>query len=131
MLILLKYFTRTIHELAHASHWDMGKSNFKGAESKVKESWAEVQWELTRMVYPDYKGVESTDDYTLVVADMIDNDFNTGNSSINEGFYNDQRDQVSGFTISQIEYSLKYVRSWNSWRDELISLRGGYDYNNG
>lgn len=45
--------------------------------------------------------------------------------------YNNSNDQVSGFTISLLEYSLENnIRSWNDWRDRLISIKGGYDYNN-
>jgi len=123
-------YATTIHELAHASHWNMNRVNFKNVNAKVKESWARgVQWELTRMVYPKYKGRRWDSryiDYTLVVADLIDG---IGEGNTNYGF-NNFKDQVSGFTISQIEYSLKYAQSWNQWREKLISIKGGYDYNN-
>ena len=54
-------YATTIHELAHASHWELrrGEWNDNNLETKVKESWARgVEWELTRMVYPSskYKG---------------------------------------------------------------------------
>ena len=74
---------------------------------KIIESWAiGVEWELTRMVYPSskYKGRfwnTNQKDYTLVVADMIDR-ATTYSTRINEGF-RDSRDQVSGYTIKQIE----------------------------
>ena len=72
---------------------------------KVKESWARgVEWELTRMIYPssEYKGREfNRGDYTLVVADMIDGSA-TSSTRINKG-YIDANDQVSGYTIKQIE----------------------------
>jgi len=130
-------YATTIHELAHASHWELRKNNwnFGNTHTKVKESWARgVEWELTRMKYPSskYKGRfwnTKSKDYTLVVADLIDNDFNSTNEATNRGFI-DSRDQVSGFTISQLEYSIKNVQSWNDWRDRLIGIKGGYDYNN-
>lgn len=130
-------YATTIHELAHASHWELRKNNwnFGNTHTKVKESWARgVEWELTRMKYPasKYKGRfwnTNSKDYTLVVADLIDNDFNNSYEATNRGFI-DSRDQVSGFTISQLEYSIKNVQSWNDWRDRLIGIKGGYDYNN-
>lgn len=81
-------YATTIHELAHASHWNMDRSDFRGTESKVKESWARgVQWELTRMIYPNYLGRErSTGNYTLVVSDMIDNS-STDRTNFGYGYF--------------------------------------------
>jgi hypothetical protein len=98
-------YATVIHELAHASHWNMDRSDFNDTESKVKESWARgVQWELTRIVYagyhPSYFG-----DYTGIVEDMID-----GLSGY---------DQVGGYTIRQIEDALKHQESWNSWKNNI------------
>lgn len=95
----------TIHELAHASHWNMYRSRFDNSDKIVKESWARgVQRELTRMVYssysPSYFG-----NYTGVVQDMID-----GKSGY---------DQVSGYSIRQIEDALKGQKQWNGWRDNI------------
>jgi hypothetical protein len=47
----------TIHELAHASHWNMSSGgNYTNAEDVVVESWARgVQWELTNMKYSGYQ----------------------------------------------------------------------------
>ena len=43
-------YATTIHELAHASHWDIDHSDFNDSELIVKESWARgVQWSLTRI----------------------------------------------------------------------------------
>jgi hypothetical protein len=85
-------YATTIHELAHASHWELrrGEWNDNNLETKVKESWARgVEWELTRMVYPSskYKGRfwnTNQKDYTLVMADMIGG-ATTYSTSINEG----------------------------------------------
>lgn len=116
-------YATTIHELAHASHWELRKNNWNdnNLESKVKESWARgVEWELTRMVYPSstYKGRfwnTSRSDYTLVVADMIDG---TGYNNENNGFF-DSRDGVSGYTIKQIEDVLSNTSSWNDWKNNI------------
>lgn len=103
-----------IHELAHASHWDMSRSDFDNSESIVKESWARgVQWELTRMVYLNYNSdFENRPKYTLVVRDMIDND----------GFYGKTGtfgENVSGYTIKQIENSLRFAKSWDEWKNKI------------
>jgi hypothetical protein len=128
-------YATTIHELAHASHWNTEKSlflNFNSIDSKVKESWARgVQWELSRMVYPDYLGGQrSTGDYTLVVSDIIDDDFITTQPNNNQGYYNDSRDQVSGYTIKQIEDALKGQKTWNNWRDNIINKYTNLTENN-
>jgi hypothetical protein len=56
-------YATIIHELAHASYWELRKNNWNdnNLPDKVKESWARgVEWELTRMKYPasKYKGRE-------------------------------------------------------------------------
>ncbi|MEN8913986.1 MAG: hypothetical protein ABF257_09040 [Polaribacter sp.] len=119
-------YATTIHELAHSSHYEMYKNpvTFNNIESKVKESWARgVQWELTRMVYPDYKGGARSvgGNYTAIVADLIDDDFNVDLSmrNTNFGFIRNTNDQVSGYTIRQLEDALNGKKTWNSWRDNI------------
>jgi hypothetical protein len=91
----------TIHELAHASHWALDRSEFDDSDEIVKESWARgVQWALTGMEYPNYQPVYFSE-YTGVVQDMIDT-----NSSYSY-------DQVSGYTIRQLEDAVKSQKSWN------------------
>lgn len=100
----------TIHELGHAAHWEIcsPKSNFNDADDIVVESWARgVQYWLTRKYYPSY--VPSyTSTYTGVVQDMID-----GISG---------SDQVSGYTIAQIEQAVKNKKTWHAWRDNVKNL---------
>jgi hypothetical protein len=119
----IETYATTIHELAHASHWHMNRSDFSDTETKVKESWARgVQWELGRMTYPNYLGREfSRGDYTLVVSDMIDNDINTTEPRTNFGYYRNVNDQVSDYTIKQIEDALNGQKNWNSWRNNIIN----------
>lgn len=120
----LNVYATTIHELAHGSHWELRKNkwNFNQTSDKVIESWARgVQWELTRMKYPGYKGGGfSTGYYTLVVADMIDG---VGYNDANYGFYN-SNDEVYGYTIKQIEDVLSYTSSWNNWR---VNIKNRYN----
>jgi len=109
-------YATTIHELAHASHWELRKNDWRETSDKVIESWARgVEAELTRMIYTDYRAIEIRPNYTLVVADMIDAD---GVNNTNNGI-DDDRDKVSGYTIKEIEDVLSYTSSWNNWRDNI------------
>ena len=114
----------TIHELAHASHWNMDSKGYNNCEDIVAESWARgVQWELTRMIWPAYvapygrrkvgnsPNKPSWYNYTGVVEDMIDP---------RQGY-----DQVEGYTIRQVEDALKDQESWNGWRNNILN-----NYNN-
>lgn len=115
----------TIHELAHASHWELRKNkwNDNNTESKVKESWARgVQWAIGRLRYPHYRGGPTIrPDYTQVVVDMID-----GIGDVNEGSENITQDNVTGYTIRQIEEVLGSTSTWENWE---INIRNRY--NNG
>lgn len=112
-------YATTIHELAHASHWELRRGRWSDTPDKVKESWARgVEWELTRMKYPStkYKGREwNNNDYTLIVADMIDSE---STAFTNNGFEK-PIDEVSGYTIKQIEDALDKTSSWNGWKDNI------------
>lgn len=118
----IQLYSTTIHELAHASHWRMDHQDFRNTNAKVAESWARgVEWVLTRMRYPNYLGrLRRTDDYTLVVADMIDGPATFGTRT-NEGFRDaDGVDNVEGYTIRQIEDALRGSRQWGSWQQSII-----------
>ena len=81
------------------------------------------------MVYPSskYKGREwNNNDYTLVVADMIDSE---STASTNNGFKK-TTDEVSGYTIKQIEDVLEDTSSWNNWRDNIKSRYSNPTKNN-
>ncbi len=113
-------YATTIHELAHASHWELRKNNWNdnNLEEKVKESWARgVQWELTRMVYPNYNVSEIRPKYSLVVKDMIDND-------------NSTEDLVTGYSIKQIEGALAGKKTWNEWKNNIKNLHNNANENN-
>ncbi|MFN8438893.1 MAG: hypothetical protein U0V72_14890 [Cytophagales bacterium] len=117
-------YATTIHELAHASHWNMSSGgDYSNSEDIVAESWARgVQWELTRIVWTNYQGgPRIVPNYTQVVVDMIDgaNDFNNGEENLTN-------DNVAGYTIREIEDALLGQRTWNGWRDNIKNK-----YNNG
>lgn len=124
-------YATTIHELAHASHWDLdGRFTFYTADDIVCESWARgVQWEFTRRIYPGYSISYSRRDYTGVVQDMIDGIKTTisyYHSNYNIYSPKSYSDQVYGYTLQQIEGALRGAKTFNQWRDNLKYL-----YNNG
>ncbi len=120
-------YATTIHELAHASHWKLigGYPYATSLATIVAESWARgVQWEFTRIIYPNYSSVITYNfgKYTGVVEDLIDNpsmEVTTPNNGWNG-------DGVEGYTLIQIEQALKGAKTFNEWRDNLKNL-----YNNG
>ena len=111
----------------------MDRGNFNASERIVKESWARgVEWELTRMVYPSYSPTYSRLRYTGVVEDMID-----GLKTRNSGYYwtennpwvksnKSYSDEVSGYTIRQIEDALQGKKTWTDWKNNIINK---YKYN--
>lgn len=125
----------TIHELAHASHWNMSSGgDYTNSDDIVAESWARgVQWELTRMVYPnlnlryDY----SRRAYTGIVEDLIDGI----KESYSYYYYTEDDpwksltkhypDRVQGYTIKQLEDALLGQRTWQGWKNNIKTL-----YNN-
>ena len=106
----------------------MNRSKFDDTQSKVKESWARgVEWELTRLIYPNYTTYYSRLRYTGVVEDMIN-----GRKTRTSRYYwteadpwvesrKNYFDKVSGYTIRQIEDALNGQKSWNGWRDNIIN----------
>ena len=122
-------YSTTIHELAHASHWNMDHSDYNDTEAIVIESWARgVQRELTRMVYPSYNPPFARVNYTGIVRDMIDG-FGTKGTSMwwdkNKDdygaptLYKSYNDQVSDYTLKQVEDALKHQETWNDWKNNI------------
>ena len=118
-------FATMVHELAHASHKKISRYNYRNTSDKVKESWARgVEYHLTRKIYPDYiGGANVLPLYTSVVVDMIDNraPLNAYGRplNINQGSEILTQDDVSGYTIRQIEATLNGSRTWSQWRDNI------------
>ena len=126
-------FGTTIHELAHASHWEIGYSSPQYAVDWVfdspylPESWAVgVETVITRDVYNSnnynwqYQMLyisQMDDGYTCIVEDLMD--------TINQGGTNPNypNDQVSGYTLAQIEDALPNdFGSWWVWRTNLKEM---------
>ena len=109
-------FGTTIHELGHASHWNMDSNGYNNSETIVAESWARgVQWSIGNLEYPGYVPDYFTN-YTGVVQDMVDGI---------EGY-----DQVSGCTIREIEDALIGQRVWHNWKYNIIISHDNATENN-
>ena len=126
---IVDIYGTTIHELAHASHWDMGSSDYNNASDKVSESWARgVQWELTRMIWNNYFGGSTNrPNYTQVVVDMIDPNYSNSVNNQNNGLWNDN---VTGYSIRQIEDALNGQRTWDGWRNNIKNRYNNATENN-
>ena len=134
----MRFYETTIHELAHASHFNLSHWHYRNTDRIVKESWAVgVAYYFTRQIYPadvwDWQDLplddpSSTRDmvdwgerrYTPFVIDVIDND----NQRVN--FSGDTRypvDRCTEFTLAEVEDQLERRRTLNAWRDGLKSYR--------
>ncbi len=83
----------------------------------MKESWARgVQYYLTRMVYPEYKGGKIFGPYTNVVVDLIDT---RSDDDKNLGKTYAEGDKVEGYSMPQIESALIGCNTWIKWRDKI------------
>ena len=131
-----------MHEIAHWSHYRLINNHNDYHHSirdidmrrRIYESWGQgVAWYFTKQQYPNFYGGAIDDRYTRLVPDMIDRDAIrysivwTPNftwirhcESNNFNILGKCGDWVHGYTLDQIEETLRYARSWNSWRDEII-----------
>lgn len=112
-------FATTVHELAHASHWEMGYStaqylvDYIFRKALIPESWAScVEHVITSDVYPhrswNNKQNETFDDfegYTPLFIDLIDNlnQRQREQNANNPNFMDFPIDRVTGYTLSQLE----------------------------
>lgn len=130
-------YSTTIHELAHAAHWDNSSQSFALSANTAAESWAAgVEWVLTKMVYPNYAGPpqESNSGYRNIVMDLIDDasQISYYDRNLYGGFYNNfgfgiSKDQVQGYNIVDIQNAIiNNPTTWNEWKNNIIN-----NYNNG
>lgn len=121
-------YSTIIHELAHASHWELRKGDWDGGTSdRLQESWAVgVARELTRLRYTGHSSwleyatfedikTDGESKYTALIIDLIDT-YNQGNFVSTRPF-----DRVQGYTISQIESVLANCSNLADLRDRLKS----------
>ncbi len=132
----LEQYQTTIHELSHASHFNLGHWHFRNSEDMIHESWAlGVQWSFSRLRYPmhasNYQtlqlqyalGSDQFDvvhwgerKYTPLVIDLIDN-YNQRDN--NAGYTDFPLDRVIGYNIRAIEDALVQKRTMEAWREQL------------
>jgi hypothetical protein len=108
----MEIYSTAIHELAHAVHWDLSAVDYERCDNIVGESWPRgVEWVLTKMIYPAYRGRENSAVYTNVVMDMIDS---SGQEHYNYGTFA-PIDQVNGYSIIQIQNALVDSPTFDWW----------------
>lgn len=124
----LQHYATTIHETAHASHWNMSSGgDYTNSADFVSESWARgVEFALTNMVYPNYQPVYGRLSYTGIVEDLMDGIGTTVTEFyFSGGWITSQRifpDNVEGYTIRQIEDALLGQRTQQDWSNRLVAL---------
>ncbi|MCL2597679.1 MAG: hypothetical protein FWD66_08510 [Paludibacter sp.] len=132
-------YLTVIHELAHVSHLRLIKKagmlsyeEINSIDSKISESWAVgVAYRLStikytdaeiphgnwqQFTYQDFGFGYGEKKYTPVVIDMMDTYDQREQGS------NFPRDRVSGYTISQIEPTLKNSLTWEQWENNIYLL---------
>jgi hypothetical protein len=98
-------YATLIHELAHASHWQLDKNRWDNIDAKLVESWARgVEVEITRIKFQYYKA-QYQGNYTSLIVDLIDNNpYNTNTL-----------DNVTGYTIKNLENALVGQQDWTGY----------------
>lgn len=121
-------FRTTCHELAHAHHREIrGNATWSDIDNKIQEGWAvgigqfmedriysnKSFWQEVSFTWMKGDGEKK---YTPIVIDLID--------VLNQRIYGTDYpiDKVSGYTLEQIQNSLKDQTSWSSWRDKIKSI---------
>ena len=125
-------FGTTIHELAHASHWEIGYNYGQYvvdaifSEPFLPESWAYgVESVITSNTYGNnwyqdqgipLSSILGNGGYTPIVWDMIDNFNQRTNYGVAYPI-----DNVSDYSLTQLENALYNNNTWTSWRDAIIN----------
>jgi len=126
-------FGTAVHELAHASHWEIGYTYGQYvvdaifSEPFLPESWAQgIESEITSDIYGDsYEKNQSTTikdilgngGYTPIVVDLID-DYNQRAEMYDNAY---PIDRVKGYTLKQLEDALYDAYLWKSWKEKIES----------
>ena len=120
----------TIHELAHSTHARHGGQNhFIFSEKRLRETYAQtIEWQLTGNLYRErfptyafqynyqYRTISENPYYTSLMVDLIDNN-NQRVSSWNGSLC--PVDNVSGYTINQVEDQVMNVKHFYSLNNAL------------
>lgn len=127
------YVATTIHEAAHAAHWNgySGNLSWGNAHSRVKENWARgAEFALTRLHYPGYRPLYFKT-YTGIVEDMMDAPDGQAmayliphpsipDRNITAPIRTDV-DFVANYSIVQIENAAFRSSTYDEWRDNVRS----------
>ncbi len=145
-------YATTIHELAHAAHWNMDRGAFKFLVQKayidvllpkriresferVIESWPEgVEWQFTTNRYRrlannpeyNYRGGNQlwTAEQRPVYTSVVVDLMDDVNQNIqNVGF---PIDRVEGYTIKQVEQGLRGAISWDHWKINMLTRHNNF-----
>ena len=123
----------TFHELAHEHHLKI-EGNLAACHEKIAEGWAiGVEQVMTDFVYENRELYKLYNDrtftkmrsskggrYTPVVVDLIDTYNQRWVRDDLPGLHDDlPLDNVGGYTLKQIQESLKRVTSFSEWRKNL------------
>ena len=115
-------FGLVIYQLAHASLWENNRETYDTDNVLLCSSWnVGVEVFLTRKFYPAYSATYSRKSVTGIIEDMLDG-FKTTSSNFQLGYnfsYLEYEDQVSGYTIKQIEDALHNTTTINGWKENL------------
>ena len=125
-------YSTTIHELAHVSHWDIEPDIFNKCGRVVIESFAVgIEYVFTSQIYTkeqmnflylqDVNFQTLTENYRSIYTPLVIDLMDTFNQRA-EYDYSYPIDNVSGYTISQIENAIKGVRTLEEWRDNLKNM---------
>lgn len=123
-------YQTTIHELAHTSHWEIDKDLFWSIDDILVESWAVgVAYEIPRSIYSvsdlswgDWQGVDKSTiinkqekKYTPIIIDLMDGT----NQRIGRDTTQFANDNVSGYTLQQVENAIKKVKTLDGLKNNL------------
>ena len=129
-----RIYATTIHELAHSAHYDNMRTNswyfpktieFYNLPIRLKESYAAgMDWHFQVKRYGSFypynkerlSGYYSSMGYTGLIQDLIDGNLMYARDYIKK---TPDGDQVSGFTINQIEKAFYKSYSWDGLKENL------------
>ena len=140
-------YATTIHEIAHATHYEHDKLNFidlglfRSDGRLIQETWARgVQYALTRTIYPNYIADRynklldfykpecltelpgTTPLYTLIIRDLIDTPKLVQRYTWTNNAVVSYKDQTAAFTIREIEDALQGAKSFDHWFNKNLFL---------
>ena len=121
-------YNTALHELAHASHWNIHDGSFSNIDGNLKESWAiGVAEELSKYLFNNFilfgdftfqkmkdADSETMNQYTSLFVDLADN-FNQGVTGTSKPF-----DVVSGYSLLRIEPFLDDCENFSCVQQVLI-----------